>query len=157
MTKSTIDKNERKHNDPRHQARQLALQCLHQFDVQEGANFNQLDTFLTDMETSLEVRRMARQWIAGTWDSRQYIDSIIQGVSRNWNIKRISVVDRSNLRLATHQMLDCPDIPPRVVINEAIELAKIFSSHDAPKFINGVLDAILQKLRQQSEPEKQEV
>ena len=132
--------------DPRRQARQLALQCLHQLDVQSGQNLDQMDTFLAENCPELPIRDLARQWIKGTWQSLDWIDKMISGASRNWDITRISTVDRNNLRLAVYQLLDCPDIPAKVVINEAIELAKIFSTTQSPKFINGVLDAIKTKI-----------
>ena len=133
--------------DPRRRARQLALQCLYQFDVQKGQNFDQMDTFLAEYCPEAQICDLARQWIKGTWHRLGRIDKIISGASRNWEIDRISTVDRNNLRLAVFQLLDCPDIPPKAVINEAIELAKIFSTAQSPKFINGVLDAIKTKLR----------
>ena len=129
----------------RRQGRELALQFLHQLDVQKGRPIDMLDKFLAENTADLEVRKIARQWARGTWNGLAHIDSMIKEVSTNWDINRISIVDRSNLRLAIYQLLDCPDVPVKVVINEAIELAKKYSTAQASKFINGVLDAILKK------------
>ncbi len=91
---------------------------------------------------------LATEWIEGTWRKLERIDPLIRAASRNWEMSRINLVDLSNLRLAVFQFLDCPDISAKVVINEAIELAKQFSTTEAPGFINGVLDAIQKDLSQ---------
>jgi transcription antitermination protein NusB len=143
----------------RRQVRQLALQYLYQLDVQSAMARDQgqmisdievesrnLQMFLSENCTNPQISQLARQWIKSVWESRTHIDKIIQESSSNWDIARLSPVDHSNLRLAVWQLLDCPDIPPKVVINEAIELAKHFSTDQAPKFVNGVLDAIWHKI-----------
>lgn len=137
-------------NISKHQARRLALQFLHQLDAQQGTNMHQLDSFLLEFGDEPKSREIARKWIIGTWHSLDKIDKLIVSSSSNWDIKRISPVDRNNLRLAIHQLMDCPDIPPKVVINEAIELAKVFSTLQAPKFVNGVLDAIQRQIQSDS-------
>jgi len=134
------------HLGRRRQARQAAMQYLYQFDVQKEKNTEQLEQFLAEFCNDLQARELARQWINGTWQSIEHIDKMIADSCENWEISRISPVDLGNLRLAVFQLLDCPDIPPKVVINEAIELAKLFSSQQAPKFVNGVLDNIQQKI-----------
>ncbi|MBI9016029.1 MAG: transcription antitermination factor NusB [Phycisphaerae bacterium] len=130
----------------RRQSRQLALQFLYQLDVQKGRPIEMLDKFLAENTADLEIRKIARQWIRGTWNGLAHIDATIKEVSANWDINRISIVDRSNLRLAIYQLLDCPDVPAKVVINEAIELAKVFSTAQSSKFVNGVLDAVVKKM-----------
>ena len=127
---------------PRRQSRQLALQFLYQLDVQKGRNLDQVDAFLIEFCSDMKKRQLARDWIKGTWLNLGQIDKMISATSKNWDIARISNIDRSNLRLAIYQLLDCPDIPPKVVINEAIELAKTFSTPQAPTFVNGLLDKI---------------
>ena len=128
--------------DPRSEARRLALQFLHQLAVQKGANLDQLDGFVQQHSDNLQTRSLARDWTLGAWRDLERIDAAIARASRNWDLKRINRVDRSNLRLAVHQLFNCPDVPPKVVINEAVELAKQFSTTQAPAFVNGVLDAI---------------
>lgn len=128
--------------DPRSMARQLSLQFLHQLAVQGEDIFNQLDNFLAQYCDNQEARRLARQWISGAWHDKTRIEDMIKSIISNWDWARINLVDRSNLQLAVFQLLNCPEIPFRVVINEAVELAKRFSTTAAPGFINGVLDAI---------------
>jgi hypothetical protein len=72
---------------------------------------------------------------------------MIQGVAQNWNISRMAVVDRNVLRLATFELLHCQDIPPKVAINEAIELGKRYSTQNSGAFINGILDKIMNRAR----------
>ena len=128
--------------DPRREARRLSLQFLHQLNVQNGANLDQLDQFLAQYATRPAAQALAHTWILGTWHHLNDIDHAIAAVSTNWQGSRINQVDRANLRLAVYQLLLCPDIPPKVVINEAVELAQEFSTRQAPAFINGVLDTI---------------
>jgi len=133
--------------DFRRLARQLALQMLHQLDVQNGANLYQVDTFLNEYGPEMKVRQLADKWIKGAWQAREHIDRQIEDTSKNWKMSRINPVDRANLRLAVFQLLDCPDIPAKVVIDEAIEMAKTFSTAGAPRFINGILDTIMRKIK----------
>ena len=74
-------------------------------------------------------------------------DELITGSTIRWQFSRLSPVDRSILRLAVYQLKFCPEIPPKVVINEAIELAKKYSTEKSGPFVNGVLDAVLKKLK----------
>jgi len=136
--------------DYRRLARQVALQYLHQLTVQKGANLDQLESFLTEFTDDHRARPLAREWIEGTWRNLDRIDHLIQKNSHHWDLNRISLVDRTNLRLAVYQLMFCLDIPPKVVINEAIELAKLFSTAQAPAFINGLLDVIRKEIAEQS-------
>ena len=129
-------------SDHRTHARQLALQFLHQLAVQKGANLDQLDAFLDEYCEQPDAIPLARDWTRETWHDLKRIDGAIAAAAHNWDVARINEVDRSNLRLAVHQLLDCHEISSKVVINEAIELAKQFSTAQAPGFINGVLDAV---------------
>jgi transcription antitermination protein NusB len=134
-------------SDHRRVARELAMQFLYQLDAQQGASLVLMDLFLNEYTTSSQAAELARQFITATWRNLDKIDGLIRVVSLNWDFTRISPVDRGNLRLAVHQLLACPDIPPKVVINEAVELAKRFSTAQAPAFVNGVLDVIMKKLK----------
>jgi len=80
--------------------------------------------------------------IKGVWGCHGKLDELIGWASENWDLSRITLVDRSNLRLAVYQLVECPEIPAKAAINEAVELAKEFSTAQAPAFVNGVLDAV---------------
>jgi len=132
--------------DRRTRARELAIQGLYQLDVQGPDALELLDKFFLEADTDDSVRKLAHDWTKETWKNLQQCDELIVASTVKWRFTRLSPVDRSILRLAVYHLKFCPDIPPKVVINEAIELAKKFSSEKAPSFVNGVLDAILKKL-----------
>ena len=132
--------------DRRTRARELAMQGLYQLDIQGTEGLEPLDKFFIEADPDDFVRKLACEWTKGTWKNLQQCDELITASTIQWQFARLSPVDKSILRLAVYQLKFCPDIPPKVVINEAIELAKKFSSEKAPSFVNGVLDAILKKL-----------
>jgi transcription antitermination protein NusB len=89
-----------------------------------------------------DVRSFAEPLIRGTLEHRAELDELIQKYVKNWGLHRIAAVDRNILRLALYEMLHRPDIPPVVSINEAVDIAKRFSTEDSGKFVNGVLDKV---------------
>lgn len=88
------------------------------------------------------VREFANPLVEGTFEHREAIDSAIRSSADNWTLERMPIVDLCILRSATYELLYLVDIPPAVSINEAVELAKTYSTDDSPKFVNGVLDRI---------------
>ena len=136
--------------DKRTRARELAIQSLYQLDVQGSDALELLDQFFTESDADDSIRKLAQDWTKGTWKNLQQCDELISASAARWQLDRLTTVDRSILRLSVYQLKFCPDIPPKVVIKEDIELAKKFSSEKAPAFVNGVLDAILKKLVSQA-------
>ena len=133
--------------DRRTAARVLAMQSLYQLDVQGSDLLDQLaQGFLKESGQDDMVRKMALDWTKGTWQNLELCDQLISEAIIRWQMSRLSPVDKSILRLSVYQLKCCSDIPPKVVINEAIELGKKFSSEKSSGFINGVLDAVLKKL-----------
>ncbi len=133
--------------DRRTRARELTMQALYQLNVQGPDLFEFLDRFFAEADEDDFVRKLASDWTKGTWENLEQCDEPIIASTIKWQFARLSPVDKSILRLAVYQLKFCPDIPPKVVINEAIELAKKFSTDKSPAFVNGVLDAILKKLK----------
>jgi transcription antitermination factor NusB len=134
--------------DKRTKARELAMQALYQLDVQGSELLGRLyDDFFVETEKNEFVRKLAFGWTSKTWRNLQQCDKLITDSTIRWQFSRLSPVDKSILRLAVYQLKFCPDIPPKVVINEAIELAKKFSTEKSGSFVNGVLDAVLKKLQ----------
>lgn len=131
---------------PRHQARTVALQGLYQVDMQRGAPDARIAEMLAPLieEAGLagEAADYARRLAIGTWASHQRFDEMIASVSAHWDVSRMAVVDRNILRLALYELIEQPDVPVRVVIDEAIELGREFGEAETPQFTNGVLDAI---------------
>jgi len=133
--------------DRRTRARELTMQALYQLNIQGPDLFELLDRFFTEADEDDFVRKLASDWTRGTWENLEQCDEPIIASTIKWQFTRLSPVDKSILRLSVYQLKFCPDIPPKVVINEAIELAKKFSTDKSPAFVNGVLDAILKKLK----------
>ena len=129
------------------------MQALYQLDVQGSDLLGRLTgEFFLEAETNARTRKLAWEWTRGAWAHRQECDELIIGSTIRWQFSRLSPVDRNILRLSVHQLTHCRDIPPKVVINEAIELAKKFSTERSGPFVNGVLDAVLKKLEAPSQP-----
>lgn len=137
--------------DRRTRARELAMQALYQLDVQGEIALESLGRFLAESEDEEFISTHALEWTKGTWEHLGRIDALIVGATIKWQFSRLSPVDKSTLRLAVYQLLWCPDIPPKVVINEAIEIAKKYSTDKSPAFVNGVLDSVLRKLKSQDQ------
>jgi len=140
--------------DKRTRARELAIQGLYQLDVQGSEVLEHLVEFFIENEPDDVARKLASDWTKGTWQNLQQCDELITESAIKWRLSRLSQVDKSILRLAVYQLQCCPDIPPKVVINEAIELAKKFSTDKSPAFVNGVLDAVSKKIESRA-PKRQ--
>jgi transcription antitermination protein NusB len=135
--------------ETRHRARELALQWLYQWEV-GGAALD--DVFDADRQIELrpadEARdRLAESLVRGTAASLAEIDPLIAEQAHGWRIERMPIVDRLIVRLAVYELRSEPETPHAVIINEALELAHTFSTDEAVKFINGVLDGIRKHVR----------
>ena len=137
--------------DKRTRARELTMQALYQLDVQGSDLLASLEQFFVESEPDDHVRRLALGWSRGTWSSLAECDELISRAIIKWRLSRLSPVDRSILRMSVYHLKSCSDIPPKVVINEAVELAKRFSTAQSPSFVNGVLDAVMRNLQQACE------
>jgi transcription antitermination factor NusB len=130
----------------RTRAREAALQVLYQLDLRGSEVFEAIDSVLNRLLDPSDVdpgtRGFARQLVIGCWEHRDELDAQIAAVAENWDIHRMAVVDRNVLRLASYELLFLDDVPPKVSINEAIDLAKRFSTGDSGAFVNGILDRI---------------
>lgn len=139
--------------DERHRAREAALRALYQAMVGQVpvAAALELVEQADDEALPLEAasRAFAARLAAGAWDTRDELDAIIGPHSLNWRLERIAVLDRLVLWLAVHEWLTEPGTPPRVVLTEALELAREYSGDAAVKFVNGVLDAVYRRLKQE--------
>lgn len=135
----------------RRKAREVTLQVLYALDVQEIGPQEAMNLFWANFDAPAEARKFSSFLIEGTWENRAQIDELISGNSENWTIARMSRVDKSILRMAVYELLYCQDIPPKVTLNEAIDLGKVFGSENSGAFINGILDALYGKLRSKDE------
>ena len=133
---------------PRRKAREIAMQVLYGLDVSRGNLKETIDLFWKNFDVPEKVKAFSSILVEGAWNNRKQIDTLIGGCAENWSVERMSRVDRSILRMAVYELLYCRDIPPKVAINEAIDLGKLFGSENSGAFINGVLDALYTKLRE---------
>ena len=129
----------------RRQSRIAAMQMLYQIQLTETPVRNVIDGFSQRQDTPMERCCFARQLVEGTTAHLEVIDTLLQDTSKNWKLHRMPIVDLSILRCATYEMLYLTDVDPATAINEAVEIAKSYSTPDSPKFINGVLDNIRKK------------
>jgi transcription antitermination protein NusB len=132
----------------RRKAREVAMQVLYGLDVARGRLPEAVDLFWKNFEAPEKVKAFSSVLVEGTWRNVKQIDALLSSCAENWSIERMSIVDRSILRMAVYELLHCQDIPPKVAINEAIDLGKLFGSENSGAFINGVLDALYAKLRE---------
>jgi len=126
----------------RTQARELALQLMYQLDLRGDEILDEVTAAVAPGAGDPEMADFARELIFGVREKRAEIDRHIEEVAKNWQLKRMAAIDRNILRLATYELLFRPDIPPLVTINEAIDIAKKFSTKNSGPFVNGILDNI---------------
>jgi len=124
-------------------SRDLALKFLYQIDITKDPVVKELDFFWQNQEeVEASVREFADSLIKGVIEKLADIDGKIDKFADNWELKRMAVVDRNILRMATFELLYLSDIPPKVTINEAVELAKRYGDVNSGRFINGIVDKI---------------
>jgi transcription antitermination factor NusB len=124
-------------------AREIALAFLYQWDLRGPEVLPELDDLLLRDRRSPEVSEYAKALVHGTIAKKEPIDAQISAAAENWRIERMAVVDRNILRMAVFEMTERrEDVPPKVAINEAIELAKRFSTGESGAFVNGILDRV---------------
>ena len=141
----------RSRKDPRHRAREAALQILYHWEVGRADVTSAADTFFTLQwpngdPPDTELRAFASSLARDTTQRINEIDPLIADTTERWRPERMAILDRLILRMAICELIRDPGTPPAVVINEALELARTFTTEASVKFINGMLDAILKKI-----------
>ena len=130
----------------RRQAREFALQALFYMDMQDDASLQMLESFCDNFRPPKKARAFFLTLVNGVINARRDIDTLIEQHSKNWKIHRMSRVDRNVMRIAVFELLHCEDIPPKVTINEAVDVGKKFGTEESGAFINGIMDSILEAL-----------
>ncbi|MCB0116827.1 MAG: transcription antitermination factor NusB [Caldilineaceae bacterium] len=131
----------------RHKARQAALQVLYEIDTTQHKPGRVLDERQASAKLDEEGLRFLRWLISGVIENRADLDQLIGRYAPDWPVQQLAVIDRNILRLSIFELLSPDsDAPPKVVINEAVELAKIFGGDSSPRFINGVLGTALAEI-----------
>lgn len=135
-------------------AREIIVQSLYQMEmndvevaeavemlIEEAADENETDRVITDEN---ELKTYVVEHVNGVWEHKMAIDDMLEHYLKGWQMSRLSRVDRQILRLATFEMIFASDVPAKVAVNEAIDLAKHFGTEDSGKFVNGVLGKLIQ-------------
>ena len=130
----------------RRRARECALQMLFQIDLTGVAPEEVFGTFWRTQNVEPSVRSFSEQLVLGVYEEREATDRLIAGAADRWKLDRMPVVDRNVLRMAVYELLQQPETPAAVVIDEAIEVAKKFGSAESGGFINGILDAVRRRV-----------
>jgi len=140
----------------RREGREAAVQFLYQRDLNAGASTETVEAFWALRPANSKVRAFGMDIAEGVLAHQGDIDERIRQAASNYDLHRIAAVDRNILRIAIFEMLFCPDVPPVVSINEAIEIAKRFGSDESGRFVNGVLDRIRGELNRPARAAKTE-
>lgn len=135
----------------RRAAREKALQALYEIEVGGSDLEDAFEHSIEEIDAGKDSLIFARTLLTGAWEQREASDRLISKYTRDWNIERLAVIDRNILRIAVFEMAEMPDIPHEVSINEAVELAKLYSTDKAASFINAILDSISTEIRNQEE------
>ena len=126
----------------RSRAREAALKVLYQMDITRDPPEDGLKIFFRHHHVAVDSKPFISLLVKGTAERMKEIDELLAKYATNWSLKRMAIVDRNILRLGVYELLFSEETPPKVVINEGVELAKRFGSPDSGKFVNGVLDSI---------------
>jgi N utilization substance protein B len=131
----------------RRKAREVALQFLYQLDVSGDDPASGAEEFWSRHPVDVETRAFAEELVFGTKQNQAKIDALIAQAAEHWDLERMAAVDRNILRAAAYELLWHAEVPAKVAINEAIEIAKKFGTRDSSRFINGVLDHVAREWR----------
>ena len=126
----------------RRRSREIILKLLYQKELNEQDPKDMLEKFWYEKEEKEEVKSFVASIFCGVNESKDELDTWIMKYSKNWDLNRLSIIDKCILRLSVYELLHRKDIPPKVSINEAIDISKKYSNADAGKFINGILDKV---------------
>ncbi|MBW1895954.1 MAG: transcription antitermination factor NusB [Deltaproteobacteria bacterium] len=134
----------------RRRSRELAMQALFQIELDGDNSSETLELFCKHFGISKKVRSFFFRLVDGVQESLHEIDPLIEQFSENWKMSRMSRVDRNVMRIAVYELIYCQDIPPKVSINEAIDIGKKYGTEDSGAFVNGILDSIRLFLEKES-------
>jgi len=128
-------------------SRELVIQFLYLTEMNEGNLADQLKQFWENHSCQEDIQSFTENILNDIFDHKKDIDGKLEKYSDNWALSRMTVIDRNLLRMAACELMYSKSVPPKVAIDEAVEIAKKFGSEDSPNFINGVLDRILKELK----------
>ena len=135
----------------RRRSRELAMQALYQMEMNQDHSIEAVELFCKHFGVTKNVKPFFLRLVEGVMKVQHEIDPLIKSFSENWKISRMSRADRNIMRIAVYELLYCDDIPPKVSINEAIDIGKKFGTEDSGPFINGILDSIRISLEKENQ------
>jgi transcription antitermination factor NusB len=141
----------------RRRARELAIKVLFHLEFTPGDPEDVFQLICENFGSSKSIKSFSKELVLGVCAKRKKLDQLISDASEHWRLERMSRVDRTILRLGAFEILVMKDIPPKVSIDEAVELGKMFGTEDSGSFINGVLDNIYNNLKQEDALEKNDL
>ncbi|MBN1558122.1 MAG: transcription antitermination factor NusB [Lentisphaerae bacterium] len=130
----------------RRQGREWAIQLLFELDLNPGEVETVLARFFETYPADARTRAFTEAAVRGVMAHREALDGLLRQYARNWDLRRMGVIERNVLRLGLYELRYCGAIPPAVVINEAVDIAKYFSMTESGKFVNGILDRARKEL-----------
>lgn len=133
----------------RREAREVVLKTLYRIEATGNTAEEAYNDVYMNWSSSPFDEVYARRLLKEIATNAEHIDTVLKDVVKNWDIERIAIVDRNILRIAICEVLYFDDIPPKVSIDEAIEIAKIYSTPDSGKFVNGILDKVVKRKKEQ--------
>ena len=136
----------------RRKGRELGLQALYQIEITGDASAAAVESFLSHFEGTPKAKEFARRLVSGVVSQKAETDRRIEQSTENWKLARMAKVDLIILRMATYELVFCPDIPVNVSLDEAIEVAKRYGTPESATFINGVLDQVAHSAGIKTEP-----
>ena len=126
----------------RTRGREIALQVLYQLEQNPGQGPDEVSQFIRRRLREPKLCAFASALVGGVLEHQPRIDALISEVAENWRLDRMAAIDRNILRLGAYELLYCDDVPTKVAINEALELAKRYSTAQSSRFVNGILDRL---------------
>ncbi len=127
----------------RRAGREAAVKILYAVEFGEKTRQDAIEEYWQGHKGSPKLKEFTSKLVNGVCENREPIDEMINGASENWPVSRMGEVDRNIMRVAAFEIMECPEVPPSVVINEAVEMARIYVDKESALFINGVLGKIL--------------
>jgi len=135
----------------RREAREVVLKTLYRVETTGDMPEEAYNDISTNWSSSPFDEVYAQRLLKGITTNAKDIDAILKDIVKNWDIERIAIIDRNILRIAICEIIYFDDIPPKVSMDEAIEIAKIYSTSDSGKFVNGILDKVAKRRKQQKQ------
>ena len=130
--------------------REKVMQALYAYELSEDPIDKITKELFEEIKSDIDGYKFANQLVEKFFNNKEDVDEIIKSYVNNWEFDRLAIIDKIVLRIAISELLFFPDIPPKVTLNEAIEIVKKYSTEKSGQFVNGILDSILNKMKEEN-------